>query len=55
MWEWENKPASMKPLTDGASGEYEARKYDFEQLSRFKPSGDYWKQPRKEIEGWPRK
>lgn len=55
VWKWENKPSSLKPRTDGASGEYEALKYDFAQLSRFKPSGDYWKQPRSEVEGWPRK
>lgn len=49
---WENMPSSIQPRTDGAWGEYESRKYDYEKLLKYK--ADYGVVS-DETAGWPRK
>ena len=53
--EWENMPPDIKPRTDGAFGEYEARKFDFEHLVKYSQDKSFWDIPRDETSGWPRK
>lgn len=52
---WENIPSTIKPRTDGAGGEYESRKYDYDLLAKYSPDSSYWKIPRDETSSWPRK
>lgn len=55
VFDWENMPSSIKPRTDGASGEYESRKYDYDRLAKYNPDGSYWKTSSNETGDWPRK
>lgn len=43
----------IKPRTDGKTGEYETRKYMYEQLSQYNPDPAYWSGSRSETAGWP--
>ena len=52
---WENIPSTIKPRTDGAGGEYESRKYDYDLLAEYSPDSSYWQIPRDETSSWPRK
>ena len=49
---WKNMPPSIKPRTDGAWGEYETRKYNFDNLSKY--AADYGAAS-DETAGWPHK
>lgn len=53
--DWENIPPSIKPRTDGKYGEYEGRKYAYDQLAKYKPSTSYLNTPLNESRDWPRK
>lgn len=53
--EWKHMPQDIKPRTDGNFGEYESRRYQYEALKDYVPSGEYWSQPRNETRDWPRK
>ena len=55
VWKWENIPPSIQPRTDGSWGEYESRKYMYEQLKKYSPDKSYWTAPRSGTYGWPRK
>ena len=53
---WLYIPSDIKPRTDGNWGEYESRKYEYEQLKQYAPGADYWKTARpNETTGWPSK
>lgn len=52
---WKNMPPNIKPRTDGAYGEYESRKYDYDHFAKYAPDAGYWNQPRDETRDWPRK
>ena len=53
---WVHIPSDIKPRTDGNWGEYESRKYEYEQLKQYAPGADYWKTARpNETTGWPSK
>ena len=50
---WEHMPPTIQPRTDGSYGEYESRKYDYDNLAKYKTAdygivGD-------ETSDWPRK
>lgn len=54
--DWEGvSRLGIKPRTDGTTGEYEMRKYMYEQLRKYNPNSSYWQSPRSETWGWPSK
>ncbi len=53
---WKNMPPSIKPSTDDSWGEYESRKYDFEQIGKYAPPPSYSNKAEPDyIKGWPKK
>jgi hypothetical protein len=52
---WMHLPASIKPRTDGAYGEYESKKYNYDLLAKYNPDSSYWRTSRSETSGWPSK
>ncbi len=55
VYEWEHIPADIKPRTDGASGEWEGRKYLYDLLHQYNPEETYWAITPDETRGWPAK
>jgi hypothetical protein len=55
VYNWEHMPPDIKQRTDGAFGEYETRKYNFELLSPYNPDKSYWQTKTNETADWPRK
>ena len=55
VYAWEHIPADIKPRTDGAMGEYESRKYDYDLLAKYNPDDSYWGNTQDETSGWPRR
>ncbi len=53
--DWEKMPSTIQPRTDGSWGEYESRKYAYERLKPYNPDPSYWRIPRDETGGWPKK
>lgn len=51
---WENIPADIQPRTDGAWGEYESRKYNYEQLSKYVVDNYGLADEIATVAGWPR-
>jgi hypothetical protein len=55
VFDWNHMPPDVKPRTDGAYGEYESRKYSFDQLSKYNPPKAYWDTRPDEVNSWPQK
>ena len=53
--DWKDMPAGIKPRTDGAFGEYETRKADYDLFGKYNPDSSYWGNSQNETRGWPRK
>ncbi len=53
--DWERIPADIKPSTNGSYGEYESRKYAYDQFSKYNPGTEFWAAERNEVSGWPDK
>lgn len=53
--DWERIPADIKPSMNGAFGEYESRKYAYDNFAKYSPSTEFWANARNELSGWPDK
>lgn len=53
VYDWENMSPDIQPRTDGAYGEYEINRYDYELLAPYNPDDSYWNTSRNETRGWP--
>lgn len=51
---WEDIPANIQARTDGAWGEYESRKYNYEQLSKYTADSYGLADEAESVAGWPR-
>ena len=56
VYDWENIPADIKPRTDGAYGEYETRKTNYNLLLKYDPrkAGYFEGAVPDETSGWPK-
>lgn len=53
--DWVRIPEHIKPGTNGSFGEFESRKYSYDQFAKYDPGTKYWAAERSEVSGWPDK